>query len=168
MSSPQVNDLSMSMPVIASPDRTKSFGSTIELLKVYRYNIAPWLDICDPKQPFGVTLLTELNKMPGLRACIMQLAAVTPNMPQNNESSSMADFTSDVAEDAVVRVLATVGGVVLNLAASWLSEDGVENRRNLLENLLLDLGRSDINIAAYWLLVRLGMRDLFDLYYLLC
>ncbi|KAJ8117695.1 hypothetical protein OPT61_g1164 [Boeremia exigua] len=142
-------------------------NSSIELLKLYRYKIAPFLDICDTEQHFGVALLTESNRAPALRACIMQLAAAslsepwvmeghiveqsTPNKA-NNES-----VTSDAGDGLITEVLNFLATMIPNLAASWLRKDGVQGRRYLLERLLLELGSSSLKSCAYWLLVRLEL-----------
>jgi hypothetical protein len=130
-------------------------GNSIELLKVYRYKIAPWLDICDSNQPFGVTLLIRLSVSPSLRAHVMRFAAAVSSIPWTEESSSITDYTSDTNEAAVVGVLEAASGMVPRLA-SWLSEDGKESREHLLGSLMSDLHSSDLKTSAYWLLVRLG------------
>ena len=149
------HDSSIPMPEGVSPDRSMPTGNSIELLKVYRYKIAPWLDICDSNQPFGVTLLIRLSVSPSLRAHVMRFAAAVSSIPWTEESSSITDYTLDTNEVAVVGVLEAASGMVPRLA-SWLSEDGKESREHLLGSVVSDLHSSDLKTSAYWLLVRLG------------
>ncbi|KAL7811179.1 hypothetical protein V8C44DRAFT_330885 [Trichoderma aethiopicum] len=48
-----INDLG---PVSANVQSQLCSGRTIELLRHYRYKIAPWLDICDINQTFGLVI----------------------------------------------------------------------------------------------------------------
>ena len=151
-----IHDSSISILEEVPPGRPMPTDNSIELLQVYRYKIAPWLDICESNQPFGVTLLTRLNKSPSLRARVMQFAAAASKMVWIEESSDITDSTSNVNEAAVVSVLEAAGGMTPNLAASWLSEDGKESRKHLLGSLMSDSDSPGLTTSAYWLLVRLG------------
>lgn len=150
-----IHDSSVSIPKEVPPDRSMPTGNSIELLKVYRYKIAPWLDICESNQPFGVTLLTRLSESPSLRAHVMQFAAAVSSISWTEESSSITEPTSDMHESAVAGVLNAASSMVPRLA-SWLSEDGKESREHLLGSVVSDLHSSDLKTSAYWLLVRLG------------
>lgn len=148
------------------PAQLVSMDGEMELLKFYRYNIAPWLDICDTDQHFGVTLLTELNASPKLRHPVLQLALAASNntwmlegKPVNesmpNEPLS-GDVASDATEELVASVLRHLAEMVPNLGSSWLRGKEPENRSYLLEKLLLELDSSRLTTCAYWLLIRLG------------
>lgn len=152
-----------------TPAQAVSVDSSMELLKYYRYNIAPWLDICDNDQHFGVTLLTELNKSPVLRRRVLHLALVTSSNSWISKGQAVNEttlsgpsdrnVTSDAAEELVASVLSLLAEMVPNLAASWLGGDGSESRRNDLERFLLESDSSCLTTCAYWLLVRLGKRS---------
>jgi hypothetical protein len=142
------------MPEEVPPDRSMLAGNSIELLKVYRYKIAPWLDICESSQPFGVTLLTRLNESPSLHACVMQFTAAASGMPWTEESSGITNSTLNVSEAAILDVLGVASGMIPNF--SWLNEDGKESRKHLLGSLISDLHSCDLKTSAYYLLLRLG------------
>ncbi|KAF3003182.1 hypothetical protein E8E13_009369 [Curvularia kusanoi] len=149
-------DLSAPLSVGVVPLQSTSTDDSIELLKFYRYNIAPWLDICEYTQPFGVALLTKLNGTPRVRACVLRLAATISRKPWTEVNPGPTNTLSSMDDDFVAGVLEAVCVMTPKLAASWLSEDGKEGRECLLENLMAQLGRSELNDSAYWLLVRLG------------
>lgn len=149
-----IHDSSTLMPEEVPPDRSMLAGNSIELLKVYRYKIAPWLDICESSQPFGVTLLTRLNESPSLHACVMQFTASASGMPWTEESSGITNSTLNVSEAAVLDVLGVASGMIPNF--SWLNEDGKESRKHLLGSLISDLHSCDLKTSAYYLLLRLG------------
>ncbi|KAJ4991210.1 C6 zinc finger domain-containing protein [Stagonosporopsis vannaccii] len=150
-----------------TPTQAVLADSGMELLKFYRYNIAPWLDICDADQHFGVTLLTELHRSPVLRSRIMQLALAASSNSWISKGQSVDDsivngpfdgsVTLDAIEDLVASVLKFLAEMIPNLAASWLRGDGPESRRHFLERLLLESGSSRLMTCAYWLLVRLEL-----------
>lgn len=142
-------------------------GSSVELLKVYRYNIAPWLDICDSSQPFGVALLTKLHTTIGLRSSVLRLAAIYSNMVWSIESidavaTTPATVTNEsdawtTTGEAMVDVLNILSEVLPDLATFWSSENSARNRECLLER-LQNLKSSHLTRCACWLLIRLGKR----------
>lgn len=162
-----------------TPFRHESADDSLELLKFYRYNIAPWLDICDTDQHFGVTLLTEARRSHVLRSGIMQLVRGSSSIVSNPEDPTMKESTwsgishgraaSDANEELVASVLKFLADMVPNLAASWLRVGELNSSRYLQESLLLELGSSSLDTCAYWLLVRLGkLRSPKDSVFLLC
>lgn len=151
-----------------TPAQAVSVDSSMELLKYYRYNIAPWLDICDNDQHFGVTLLTELIKSPALRSRVLQLASTISSSSWISKGLAMNEITlsgpsdknvaSDAAGEPVATALSLLAEMIPNLAASWLGGDGSESRRAVMERFLLESDSSCLTTCAYWLLVRLGKR----------
>ena len=141
-------------------------GHRLELLQFFRYKIAPWLDICDSDQHFGVTLLTESTNIPRLRASILQLSAASSRMAWVSGGSdtgrSAADgnsennTVSDTAVKSVVDVMQVLAAALPDLAAFWSEKNKGAIQTKLLEELLLQLDSSSLSTCTYWLLVRLS------------
>lgn len=142
-------------------------GPKVELLKIYRYNIAPWLDICDADQHFGVELLTISRRVPRLRTCVMRLAAasssiawleenlnvdITPSLEATNDATDL-----DLNVEAIVGVLDLLIETIPDLAASWSRQKQQKHRSHVMETLLLELEHSNMHACAYWMAVRLGI-----------
>ncbi|KAF2621496.1 hypothetical protein BU25DRAFT_236335 [Macroventuria anomochaeta] len=155
------------IPAGGHPAHAVAAGRDLELLKFYRYNIAPWLDICDTDQHFGVALLTNPTQVPSLRASVIRLAASSSNMAWVLEDLDVGKSTSErgmndsaapnATLETVVCVLDVLADMIPNLAAIWLRSDSGQSRMYLLEKLLLELGSSSLNACGYWLLVRLEL-----------
>lgn len=153
-------------PVRAVPTET-----SLELLKFYRYHVAPWLDICDADQHFGVSLLIESTRVSSLRVSVMRLAAISSStacIPKEMGVGRIApgmgtdeNVVADADMRTVVDVLSVLADVVPNLAAFWLGEARGENRtrRHILQKSLLEFDYSSLSTCAYWLLIRLGKRN---------
>jgi hypothetical protein len=142
-------------------------GPAIELLKTYRYNIAPWLDICDTDQHFGVELLTIARREPRLRTCVMRVAAAASRMAWpmedlNAERTPSLEVVGDATDagfnvEVIVSVLDLLVETTPNLAASWGRQKDQDRRLQAMETLLLEPERSNMHACAYWLSTRLGM-----------
>lgn len=158
------DESSASAQAVRTLDVSASSGTEVELLKLYRYNIAPWLDICDSSQPFGVTLLTKVQVTPGLRTCILGLAAACSNITWDMESidtippisNAVNNEITDPIGDVVIGVMNVLRDILPNLSMFWSSDNGVEKRAHMLERLSLSLACSTLQDSAYWLLMRLG------------
>ncbi|KAF9690585.1 hypothetical protein EKO04_011463 [Ascochyta lentis] len=162
----EISNSDPSIPARTHVTDTVAATRGLELLKLYRYQIAPWLDICDNDQHFGVILLVNSTQTPRLRSSIMRLAAASSSKALVSDGMSVdtslsikdvgINAASDAAVETVVDVLDVLANAVPNLAFFWRREDREKSRTRLLEKLLLELGSSGLNTCAYWLLVRLG------------
>jgi len=142
-------------------------GSAIELLKTYRYNVAPWLDICDVDQHFGVELLTIARREPKVRTWVMRVAAATSSMAWlmedlNADKAPSLEVASDATHpdlnvEAIVGVLDVLIDTFPELAANWGRQKDQDRPSQVTETLLLESGHSKMHACAYWLSVRLGM-----------
>lgn len=144
-----------------SPVPSITTSSDLELLRLYRYHIAPWLDICDPVQHFGVTVLTSFSQVPGLRIAVMRLAVASSGMAVDVTDRPLyrdggENTSSDIELGTVMGVLSILADALSNLSAFWLVEERVEKRIYLLERSLLELDAHNLSTCAHWLLVRLG------------
>jgi hypothetical protein len=156
-------------PSEASPADLGAADSAIELLKTYRYSVAPWLDICDADQHFGVELLTIARREPKVRTWIMRVAAAASGMAQLLEDPNAYKIPSlEVASDAThlnfnveatLSVLDLVIDATPDLAASWDRRKDQNRRSQVMETLLLESKHSSMHASAYWLSVRLGIID---------
>lgn len=155
------------VPSTDSPADTVAAGHRTELLKFFRYNIAPWLDICDADQHFGVELLTESRHVQSLRSCVMRVAAASTSTTWLAEGlSTDMSVSSEVAYEGVglsidmegiIGVLEILTDMMPNPAAWWSQQDIGDRRPLVMERLLLELGVSILHASAYWLSVRLGI-----------
>lgn len=140
---------------------------SFELLKFYRYTIAPWLDICDADQRFGVELLTKSSQVRSLRSCVKRVAAASSGMlwltdNLNPDDSNLLepandDLGLDANMEAIVGVLNTLTHILPDLAAYWAKRDDGDGLQYIMERLLLELEYSTLHACAYWLSVRLGI-----------
>lgn len=151
------------IPAEVPSTHARKAGYSLELLQFYRYQVAPWLDICDTEQHFGVALLTESTRFPTLRASVMKLAGAASSVEKElyvDSITSNGSVDDDVASQAAVKtivdVLDVLADTVPSLAAFWSRRDPGLSRTDLLERLLLKLDSSSLDTCAYWLLVRLG------------
>ncbi|UPX12063.1 uncharacterized protein EKO05_0002639 [Ascochyta rabiei] len=163
----EASNSNASIPAETLTMSTAIAAPSLELLTFFRYNVAPWLDICDSEQQFGVSLLIKSAQVPCLRTAIMHLAAASSSMAwasgemrvgrSTSDRSRSIDIASDIAVETVVDVFNVLADATPNLAAFWLRDDRGKTRTRLLERLLLGLGLSDLSTCAYWLLVRIEL-----------
>ncbi|KAJ4299910.1 hypothetical protein N0V90_005157 [Kalmusia sp. IMI 367209] len=144
----------------------------LEYIKHYRYNIAPWMDICDMSQSFGCEVL-QLSKVSlPVQYEILALAETSLGTGQHVQNSNLHILAhmqqqkeaQDVESyEALVEVLRTVGAVVTNLSDFWMKEDSAWCGQHVLETLLSEVNRSlknnggSLAPAVYWLMARLQL-----------
>lgn len=141
-----------------------------DLLRIYRYDIAPWLDICNAVQHFSVELLTISRRVPRFRTCVIRLAAASSSKAWLEDLLNADRFFSlEVASDstdsslnveAIVGVLDLLTEMIPDLAASWSRKENQGRRSQNIEKLLPELEHFDMHACAYWLSVRLGTMHL--------
>ena len=142
-------------------------GFAIELLKTYRYNISPWLDICDGDQHFGVELLTIARREPKVRTGVLRVATAASSMARlmedpNTDKTPSLEVASDATHldfnvEVIVSVLDLVIDTISDLAANWGRRKDQNCRSQVMETLLLESKHSKMHACAYWQSVRLGI-----------
>ncbi|KAJ4352071.1 uncharacterized protein N0V89_007417 [Didymosphaeria variabile] len=142
----------------------------LEFLKHYRYNIAPWMDICDMNQCFGceVLQLSKISSPVRLETLALaeaslsarhQLQDVTVDMLARMQRQKVP--AGEKVHKSLLITLETVKAVVTNLSGFWNLQDSVWCTRHVLEPLLFEvnqdpIGNSDpLAPAAFWLIARL-------------
>ncbi|KAH8432390.1 Zn(II)2Cys6 transcription factor domain-containing protein [Aspergillus melleus] len=132
----------------------------LDLLRHYRYHVAPWLDICDMRQPFGLTGLQLAMGSEKLLSALMRLskACMVQSVP---ERSFLADFTESIAdmsmlgdstEATLLYVLEEVRCLVTDVPRAWTRNGYPDAIQSLVQYAYGD----DINSALYWLTLRLS------------
>ncbi|PLB48366.1 hypothetical protein P170DRAFT_476983 [Aspergillus steynii IBT 23096] len=133
----------------------------LELLRHYRYHVAPWLDICDMRQPFGLSGLQSAMGSEKLLSTLMQLskACMIQSVP---ERGFLADFTEPLAntsacgdstEDSLLYVLDEVRHLVSNIPMAWDRNRYLDTVHYLVQY----AHDTDINAAMYWLALRFDL-----------
>jgi hypothetical protein len=151
----------------------------LELLKHYRYHIAPWvrrlkhiaeiqlrsmqLDICDNDQYFGVQLLGLSTESNIIRRSILALAEASLHKVQIPPSIALSHTPMEQGSERSVILSTTLGvldrlrNAVSNLGEMWSCEGIEEIGKCFSELRTLDLIRdSRFASSIYWLHVRLG------------
>ncbi|KAK1148545.1 hypothetical protein N8T08_009551 [Aspergillus melleus] len=146
-------------PAIDYPSIPES--DRLELLRHYRYHVAPWLDISDMRQPFGLTGLQFAMGSEKLLSALMRLskACMLQSVP---ERSFLADFTESIAdmsmlgdstEATLLYVLEEVRCLVTDVPRAWTRNGYPDAIQSLVQYAYGD----DINSALYWLTLRLNL-----------
>ncbi|KAF1967935.1 hypothetical protein BU23DRAFT_515466 [Bimuria novae-zelandiae CBS 107.79] len=153
---------SVSIPQMASEH-------VLECFRHYRYNIAPWMDICDMSQCFGGEVLQLSMASPEIHCEILALAEASidarqrlrslgagmlPSMQQDNDNSTIN------AHQRLADLLHIVRAVVTNLSEFWNREDATRSMQQVLEPALVDVNKNpsckeSLTPARFWLTARL-------------
>ncbi|KAJ5717608.1 hypothetical protein N7488_003254 [Penicillium malachiteum] len=147
-----------SLDLILNPSHAKldlSSTETLELLRHYRYNIAPWLDICDQGQTFGIQGLQLAMISQAVYDSVMTLSGISMNKLQSSKQDHRSDAQLDLGEIAFLRALDAAKNCVVDVPSAW-----TKNRlttSELFDALSPHALSREFNSAVYWLLVRLGM-----------
>ncbi|KAF2465385.1 uncharacterized protein BDR25DRAFT_318620 [Lindgomyces ingoldianus] len=122
-----------------------SHERALELLKHYRYQIAPWLDICDRKHSFGCEVLGQSTASKSLRCALLSLAEAAlgrekdgrqpPNpilIANDMERGDQIDNT----QNGLLEVLPKVGHAIADLSGFW-EQDVIVSLPSNLQDLTL-------------------------------
>ncbi|QRC90444.1 hypothetical protein JI435_098540 [Parastagonospora nodorum SN15] len=148
---------------LEQPSRA-SLEDDMTLLKIYRYQIAPWLDIFDRDQSFGVQVAVLSTESETLRNDILSLARATRAedraAPVHMSYVDHADFgPRDYLRLAVSDVFSLLKHAMIDLEDFWDAEAEKQNGLKMLEALLPKIDElPSLAEHVYWLMVRLGMR----------
>ncbi|KAH7406651.1 hypothetical protein DE146DRAFT_607321 [Phaeosphaeria sp. MPI-PUGE-AT-0046c] len=131
----------------------------MRLLKTYRYKIAPWLDMCDTSQPFGVMVLLASIESVRVRRSVLNLAQATENKIRiHTDTVDSDELGSSWHEPQMVvpPIFRLLQEVTMDLTNFWESKDIIQTGRDLLAMLLPQLDDAPpFAQAAYWLVMRL-------------
>ncbi|CAI6334423.1 unnamed protein product [Periconia digitata] len=135
-----------------------------ELLKHYRYRIAPWLDIADMHQYYGCEVLQLSHESLALRISVLALAQQTY---QNNLAGQNLDFSTMInldhedgesnVQSTLVGVLNMTGTALADLSAFWVQSCSPNPWQCNLEALIPDVRQGNPESNVYWLMTRLQL-----------
>ncbi|CAI7570458.1 unnamed protein product [Penicillium pancosmium] len=158
-------------PTVISPDRVAiatpstlaiSSTQTLELIRHYRYEVAPWLDICDLGQFFGIQGLQLAMVSQPVWHSVLALSEASMNLLRPFSSLVITDKTPgapatpemqlDITTLAFLRAIDESKNCILNFQATWSPQRVCD--KELLDSLGPQTIRRDLNSAIYWLFVR--------------
>ncbi|KAF1916614.1 hypothetical protein BDU57DRAFT_516825 [Ampelomyces quisqualis] len=159
--SPSVQNLTMS----AGPRVTQA-EEELSLLRNYRYRIAPWLDMCDIHQTFGVKVLMLSVKSDLVRERILKVSKTvhtedlpsTPQVETVTQDILWSESSQEASQGAISSVLRLVEDVVGDLIRFWEAEEIDQRGKLILEVLLSNLDKGSLLVTSpYWLALRLEL-----------
>lgn len=148
----------------SAPDPEPEVPEELEfsLMKHYRYEVAPWLDICDLAQPFGMAIPYLATEHPAILQALLDISARSLKAMTGMDKvlhSSHAVPTNTGGMDAEQRLLcASLRQATEPFAQDSFPTDGYvyEMTMENAHDLLLERPTS-ISMAAYHVLLRLDM-----------
>ncbi|KAJ5084921.1 hypothetical protein NUU61_009500 [Penicillium alfredii] len=136
-----------------------------ELLRHYRYEVAPWLDICDLGHSFGIHGLQLAMASQRCWVSILELAETSfnqlhPRTPHPGITKEYAyqehlDLQQGVTAVALLHALDEVKTCISNVPRAWSPER--QPNRELLNVLGAHVAGRDLNSGIYSLFVRLDL-----------
>ncbi|UKZ83258.1 hypothetical protein TrVFT333_011065 [Trichoderma virens FT-333] len=150
-----------------------SLGRTIELLRYYRYKIAPWLDMCDMRQTFGLVVPHLATRSDMLFDALLKLCATSYEaslhslMLTDSPTSHSSHLTFPIEyhlehakmwEVKLWSVLTVAEGFLIDPPQSW--EDALV-KNNFLQMVYNQRAENSplraLNERMLWLLARLSV-----------
>ncbi|KAF4954287.1 hypothetical protein FGADI_5375 [Fusarium gaditjirri] len=134
----------------------------VELLRHYRYNIAPWLDINDPDQTFGLFVPRVAMDSISVLDSLLSLSSETlGNRTQLdlNAQYLLPDMSSPSIENlcrALVFTFATLRRQFVTQPTSWLSPSKSTGYETV-NSTPFQLNHSTAALAVSWMILRLGV-----------
>ncbi|KAF2186577.1 hypothetical protein K469DRAFT_572399 [Zopfia rhizophila CBS 207.26] len=138
----------------------------LELLRHYRYEVAPWVDICDMNQSFGCGVLQMSTESRSIRSGLLALAdasLISQELNLGSGTTRMAifantypqqDLESNLIRKSILEALATARRAVVDLSGFWMKE---ASKNSVLEELLPEANNLSLISSIYWFLVRLEL-----------
>ncbi|KAF2678878.1 hypothetical protein K458DRAFT_394524 [Lentithecium fluviatile CBS 122367] len=152
---------SLADAAIVAEDQQLSDERVLDLLKDYRYGIAPWMDICDMNQTFGCELLQLSGDSRLIRSGLLALAETSLNARSISQGCNVAMLAHlqqcrDLNQDPIQQLLSNVVDVIRtamsDLSGFWEQEDTTRFGLRILEELLPKINNSSITASAFWLM----------------
>jgi hypothetical protein len=144
-------------------------SETIDLLRHYRYEVAPWLDICDLGQIFGIAVLQLARVSQPIWISVLALSKASINLQRPvqshirinkaTETSATPDAHLDVTALALLRALDKGKNYITNVCSAWSRERSYD--MELIGAVAPHSVGRDLNSAIYWLFMRLGKSSRF-------
>ncbi|KAF2013997.1 hypothetical protein BU24DRAFT_452773 [Aaosphaeria arxii CBS 175.79] len=154
----------------ASEQQELSQERVLELLKHYRYEIAPWLDMGDTHQSFGCEALQLSTDTVAIRYGLLALAdtSLSIQQPYNREEGALdVSLIADILQQreceqgtltcALAKMLGITRHAIADLDKFWMREEHSLNGQGIEEMLLPHLETSPLASSVYWLLARLQL-----------
>ncbi|KAI9374741.1 hypothetical protein BJX61DRAFT_256851 [Aspergillus egyptiacus] len=148
----------------------------MKLLQHYRYDVAPWLDICDLNHPFGIAAVqmavnsTSESLFPALmalsKACLQRsssrniglqpvLSDNTRGISDDRQGHVDMSLRSDLTELMLLRVFEELRLHVLDLPSAWA--EAREREYGLLQSLVYTAYGLTLESAIYWVFLRIDL-----------
>ncbi|KAJ5448488.1 hypothetical protein N7445_003309 [Penicillium cf. griseofulvum] len=135
------------------------------LLRHYRYEVAPWLDICDLGQSFGIQGLQLAMVSSAIWNSIIDLSRTSfhqlhpPKPPREGRKTFLRrpdlDMQVDITHVGLISAIDQVKDCISNISAMWDDERQWDD--DLTRALSSHAAGRDINSAIYWLFFRLDL-----------
>ncbi|KAH0522561.1 hypothetical protein TsFJ059_006386 [Trichoderma semiorbis] len=159
-------------PISAQVTNQLSRGRTIELLRHYRYKIAPWLDMCDMGQTFGLVIPHLAMRSDMLFYALLKLCATSysatlnsstlTNSPTSDSSHLIypTEYHLEHAKMWEVKLWSVLKAAECFLADPPNSWDNALARNNFLHMVYTQMAENSplrvLNERMFWLLARFG------------
>jgi hypothetical protein len=160
-----------SVPSLAAmaPDHTLTQDRLLQLLRYYRYQVAPWLDICDMGQSFGLAVARLAVESEGTLSALLALASRAQH-DDGHAAASDAEYLDALSEASLLRqqgidpfsdpylaqvALATTCRFVTSIPTAWQGPTSVVFGEHFLAGALEHAG-TKMRASILSLLLRLG------------
>ncbi|KAF9890354.1 hypothetical protein FE257_006020 [Aspergillus nanangensis] len=145
----------------------------LELLRHYRYYVAPWLDICDMKHPFGISVVQIAVKSEDLLHALMELSnvCIIPLAINGRERHSRPSFSArpdrlplnrqgtgldlNSTEMSLLVLFDQLRSLISEFPNTWNNTAYGDLR--LLESLAPHAFGMEIESSVYWMFLRLDL-----------
>ena len=154
-----------SFPQTLPIPETYQTSQEFRLLRQYRYEIAPWLDIGDPDSCFGITVLLAAKDSESLHNTVLALASRREallreddlSMRRSSHYRQMADGTLGSEKSCVSRIstfLLWVGDILASQPQYWKSLAFQD--LTMMDSPITDPLQRQMEDAMFWLRLRIG------------
>ncbi|RAK78710.1 uncharacterized protein BO72DRAFT_476582 [Aspergillus fijiensis CBS 313.89] len=152
----------------SSPSIMDDEERKLELLRHYRYFVAPWLDICDLKHPFGIIVTQMATRSKQILSTLLTLSEASILHQNHQQPNALSrgrpllrpihlgsGLASELTETALLSILQRLHFLVSDLSHGWstLQNDNLCLLEPLLEHSLL----LNIESSIYWMFLRLDL-----------
>ncbi|KAF2119600.1 hypothetical protein BDV96DRAFT_596303 [Lophiotrema nucula] len=143
---------------------------TLELLKQYRYNLAPWMDICDLRQSFGCEVLQLSTEVDAIRFEILALADASlrwrrieitqedaPDIALLAMLVRQRGNDTDPIHNALLEILISTRKATTDLSKFWQYWEEAVTKETLMGSVLAEAVLRPLALPIFWLAVRLDL-----------
>ncbi|PYH93792.1 hypothetical protein BO71DRAFT_245939 [Aspergillus ellipticus CBS 707.79] len=147
---------------------TMTDARKLELLRHYRYQVAPWLDICDLNHPFGITAVQMASGSEQLMTALLKLSEAcdthqvsncekgfSPAEPRSMNWQNDSYLTFDTPEVALRLVLQELEYLVSEIPRAWRGIRNYDFKE--MGTLAQHAFNTDIRSSTYWMFLRVDL-----------